>query len=104
MSHQGLHHRARAAALLTGLVFLAFSLPALAGYEPDPSTPRSEIPVEYQWQSKDIFPDDAIDRASQEWRFGAYKIPLALEDMLFADNHPTVVELVPLKRPIRLPF
>ncbi len=46
------------AALATIFVLLV-AVAAVAGYTPDPSAPREQIPVEYQWHPTDIFPDDA---------------------------------------------
>jgi oligoendopeptidase F len=37
------------------LFALLFALPASADYTPDPTTPRSEIPKEYQWNSTHIY-------------------------------------------------
>ncbi len=47
---------AMAFSALAAITLLIFST-ALAGYEPDPNTPRSEIPAVYEWRSSDIFPD-----------------------------------------------
>jgi len=37
------------------LIALLFALPVSADYNPDPTTPRSEIPEEYQWNSTHIY-------------------------------------------------
>ncbi|NCQ35279.1 oligoendopeptidase F [bacterium] len=50
----------KALCLSTVLMVLGLALPALAaGYTPDPTTPRADIPAAYQWHPTDIFPDDA---------------------------------------------
>ena len=55
------HGSSRLVALLlaAGLVCLTGVPVALAGYQPDTTAPRSEIPQDYQWHSTDIFPDNA---------------------------------------------
>ena len=48
-------------------VLSLFTLAAVAAdYSPDPTVPRDEIPLEYQWQSKDIFPNDEAWAAELE--------------------------------------
>lgn len=51
--------------LLTQLTTLTLALlcltaaPLLADYIPNPSAPRAEVPLDYQWSKTDIFPDQA---------------------------------------------
>ncbi len=42
------------AVLCSVLALMLFALPSLA-YDPDPSTPRSDIPAEYQWRYDHVF-------------------------------------------------
>ncbi|MCP4293106.1 MAG: oligoendopeptidase F, partial [bacterium] len=49
------HSRIISLALM--LIFALSSTLALAGYEPDPSVPRSEIPEKYQWSKTDLYPN-----------------------------------------------
>ncbi len=58
MSYQG-SQNSRALPLLISLAFLLCSSAVLAEYQPDPSTPRSDIPEQYQWSKTDLFPDIA---------------------------------------------
>jgi oligoendopeptidase F len=51
--------------LLAVLSFVMLSTVALA-YDPDPATPRSEIPVDYQWKSEHVFPDVASWKTEYE--------------------------------------
>jgi len=51
--------RIGSAAPLALFLVVALAVPVLAGYAPNPSTPRDQIPAEYQWHATDIFPDDA---------------------------------------------
>jgi oligoendopeptidase F len=66
MSHQGLGRKAGLITLLVVLTSLLPAVPVLAGYEPDPSAPRSSIPEDYQWNPRDIFPDNDAWRAELE--------------------------------------
>jgi len=66
MSHLGLRRKAGLIALLAGLSCLLLTIPSLAGYEPDPSSPRSDIPEDYQWNPYDIFPDNEAWKAELE--------------------------------------
>ncbi len=45
--------------LLTALVFILTTSVAMAGYTPDPSAARSDIPENYQWSRTDLYPDMA---------------------------------------------
>ena len=40
------------------LVLLLTALPALAGYQPDPNAPRSDVPENARWNPYHIFPDN----------------------------------------------
>lgn len=58
MTHRAPRFRANAAVLLSLLLVLGAAASALAGYQPDPTAPRSEIPEDYQWNPHHIFPND----------------------------------------------
>ena len=58
MSHQGFRRKSGLITILAGLFCLLLTAPALAGFEPDPSTPRADIPADYQWNPHHIFPDN----------------------------------------------
>ncbi len=45
--------------VVVGLTALLTVPVAMAGYQPDTTAPRSEIPEEYQWNAHHIFPDNA---------------------------------------------
>jgi len=66
MSHLGLRHKAGLITLLATLSCLLLAVPVLAGYEPDPSAPRADVPAGYQWNPYDIFPDNAAWQAELE--------------------------------------
>jgi len=51
--------RVTSALALVGLICCSAVLPALAEYQPDTTAPRADIPTKYQWNSADIFPDNA---------------------------------------------
>ena len=59
MSRSGRRLQAMLSPLALFLVCLAIALPASAEYVPDPNTPRSEVPAEFQWNPHHIFPDVA---------------------------------------------
>ena len=48
MSHLGLRRKSGLIILLAGLSCLLLAVPSLAGYEPDPSTPRADLPAGFQ--------------------------------------------------------
>ena len=54
MLYQGLKN-SRTISLLLTIVFLLSSTMVLAQYQPDPTTPRSSIPEDYQWSKTDLF-------------------------------------------------
>jgi len=58
MSHQG-PKNSRIFLLLTTLVFILSTSIAFAGFTPDPTIPRSDIPEDYQWSRTDLYPDVA---------------------------------------------
>ncbi len=58
MSYQGSQNIRLMVLLAISIVCLG-ATPLLAGYNPDPSAPRSDIPTEYQWSKTDLFPDQA---------------------------------------------
>jgi oligoendopeptidase F len=66
MSHLGLGRKAGVVFVLSGLACLLLAASSAAGYEPNPSEPRSEVPAEYQWNPKDIFPDNDAWNAELE--------------------------------------
>ncbi len=66
MSHLGLRRKAGLITLLAGLSCLLLAIPVLAGYEPDPSALRADVPAEYQWNPHDIFPDNEAWQAELE--------------------------------------
>ena len=56
MSYQG-NKNSRIFILLTTIVFVLSTSIALAGYTPDPTTARADIPEDYQWSRTDLYPD-----------------------------------------------
>jgi len=62
MSYQG-SLKIRFLFLLTLSLICLGATPLLAGYTPDPSTPRAEVPTDYQWSKSDLFPDKAAWQA-----------------------------------------
>jgi oligoendopeptidase F len=53
------HFNPMATLLVVGLMALLTVPVAMAGYQPDTTAPRSDIPEEYQWNAHHIFPDNA---------------------------------------------
>jgi oligoendopeptidase F len=51
--------RLQAVLVLVAMICLAMVPTAQAGYKPDTTAPRSDVPKDYQWDSNDIFPDNA---------------------------------------------
>jgi len=66
MSHLGHHRKAALISMLAVLSCLLLAVPTLAGYEPDPSSPRADLPAGYQWNPYDIFPDNDAWQAELE--------------------------------------
>ena len=66
MSHLGFRRKAGLIALMAGLSCFLLTAVTLAGYEPDPSAARSDIPEDYQWNPHDIFPDNDAWKAELE--------------------------------------
>jgi oligoendopeptidase F len=58
MSFQGPRRQAGSVVLVAALTCLLVATAAHAGYQPDPSAPRSDIPEDYQWDAQHIFPDN----------------------------------------------
>lgn len=58
MSYQGTKN-SRIFVLLAAIVFVLSTSIALAEYTPDPNSPRSDIPEDYQWSRTDLYPDTA---------------------------------------------
>ena len=63
MTHRAPRFRANAVVLFSLLLVLGTATSALAGYQPDPTAPRSEIPEDYQWNPHHIFPNDEAWKA-----------------------------------------
>ncbi len=58
MLNHGLRRRL-AVGLGAAVLCTAATVLGAGSYTPDPSTPRDQVPTEYQWHATDIFPDNA---------------------------------------------
>jgi oligoendopeptidase F len=66
MSHLRSRRAVVAALVLSSLGLWTLAAAAAPGYQPDPSTPRADLPAGYQWNPNDIFPDDAAWEAEMK--------------------------------------